>query len=336
MQILKDQSIRPYNTFGIDATAKGLIRVSSENDIYEILVAELSPLKIIGGGSNILITKDLDAYLLKNEIKGIQVIDEDEDRVMVEVGAGEQWHNFVLWAVSHNLAGVENLSLIPGSVGAAPMQNIGAYGVEQNEVFHSLKAIHLEKGTRKVFFKYECDFGYRESIFKYELKDQYFITHVTYILKKNNHELNTSYGAIADVLSENGIKTPTIQDVSDAVISIRKSKLPDPKKVGNAGSFFKNPVISDSKYQTLVGSYPQIPHYPQADGSVKIPAGWLIEKAGFKGMTLGQIGVHRDQALVLVNHGGGAGNDIYTLALDIKAQVKKLFAVDIETEVNIW
>lgn len=336
MQILKDQSIRPYNTFGIDATAKGLIRVSSENDIYEILVAELSPLKIIGGGSNILITKDLDAYLLKNEIKGIQVIDEDEDRVMVEVGAGEQWHNFVLWAVSHNLAGVENLSLIPGSVGAAPMQNIGAYGVEQNEVFHSLKAIHLEKGTRKVFFKYECDFGYRESIFKYELKDQYFITHVTYILKKNNHELNTYYGAIADVLSENGIKTPTIQDVSDAVIAIRKSKLPDPKKVGNAGSFFKNPVISDSQYQTLVGSYPQIPHYPQADGSVKIPAGWLIEKAGFKGMTLGQIGVHRDQALVLVNHGGGEGNDIYTLALDIKAQVKKLFAVDIETEVNIW
>ncbi len=336
MQIKQNQNLKSYNTFGIDVNAKGFIQIHSENDLYEVLVEELSPLKIMGGGSNILLTEDIDAYVLRNEIKGIDIVDEDDDRVMVNVGAGEKWHNFVLWAISHGLGGVENLSLIPGSVGAAPMQNIGAYGVEQESVFHSLSAIHLETGVRKSFFKYECKFGYRESVFKNELKDQYFITHVCYILKKNKHILNIDYGVIKDVLNKKNIEKPTILDVSEAVIEIRQSKLPDPRKVGNAGSFFKNPVISSSQFDNLVASYPDVPSFPQEDGTVKIPAGWLIERLGYKGKKYDTYGVHKDQALVLVNYGGSKGRDIYNLSLEIKGAVFKKFYIDIQHEVNVW
>ncbi len=336
MQIIQNQSLKEYNTFGIDAKAKGFVHIRSENDLYEVLVQELAPLKVMGGGSNILLTEDVDAYVLRNEIKGIEIVDEDDDRVMVNVGAGEKWHNFVLWAISHGLGGLENLSLIPGSVGAAPMQNIGAYGVEQETVFHSLSAIHLASGVRKSFFKYECKFGYRESVFKNELRDQYFITHVCYILKKNDHKLNIEYGAIKDVLHQKNISKPSILDVSEAVIEIRQSKLPDPRIIGNAGSFFKNPVISPAQYSNLIGAYPGAPSFPQGDGTLKIPAGWLIERLGYKGKTYETYGVHKDQALVLVNYGGSKGRDIYNLSLEIKGAVFKKFYIDIQHEVNVW
>jgi UDP-N-acetylmuramate dehydrogenase len=336
MVLLDNNKLKDYNTFGLNGKARGIIPIYSEINIFEVLTEKYSPLRILGGGSNILLTGDIDAFILKNEIKGIEIIDEDEYQVIVQVGAGEKWHQFVLWALSQNLAGVENLSLIPGSVGAAPMQNIGAYGVEQESVFHSLKAIHLETGIRKVFFKDECNFGYRDSIFKHLVKDQYFITHVLYVLKKQNYTIRTDYGAINDVLKTKGIIQPTIHQVSDAIIEIRKSKLPDPAFIGNAGSFFKNPVISLDKFNNLQKIYKDIPAYPVSDTQVKIPAGWLIEKAGYKGIRRENIGVHHLQALVLVNFGDGNGKDIYNLAEEICKSIKDQFDVDIEPEVNIW
>lgn len=336
MQIIQTENLKPYNTFGLEATSKGLIHILRENDLFEVLLQGLSPIKILGGGSNILITKNIDAYILRNEIKGIEVIEEDENELLVQCGAGEQWHQFVMWSLSNGLAGLENLSLIPGSVGAAPMQNIGAYGVEQKSAFHSLKAIHLETGVRRIFYNEECRFGYRESIFKNEVKDQYFITHVNYILKKKNFTLQLSYGAITDILSQKGILHPTVNDVSEAVMDIRRSKLPDPKLIGNAGSFFKNPVITMSLYNVLIAKYPDMPSYPIDAESIKIPAGWLIEKSGMKGYTNGQIGVHKLQALVLVNYGGGNGSDIYQLALDLQQKVKEMFDISITPEVNLW
>lgn len=336
MVLLDNSKLKNYNTFGLNAKARGIIPIYSEINIFEVLTEKYSPLRILGGGSNILLTGDVDAFILKNEIKGIEIIDEDEYQVIVQVGAGEKWHQFVLWALSQNLAGIENLSLIPGSVGAAPMQNIGAYGVEQENVFHSLKAIHLETGIRKVFFKDECNFGYRDSIFKHLVKDQYFITHVLYVLKKQNYTIRTDYGAINDVLKAKGITQPTIHQVSEAIIEIRKSKLPDPAFIGNAGSFFKNPVISIDKFNNLQKIYKNIPSYPVSDTHVKIPAGWLIEKAGYKGIRRKNIGVHHLQALVLVNFGDGNGKDIYNLAEEICKSIKDQFDVKIEPEVNIW
>jgi len=336
MYLENNVNLKYYNSFGISAEAKGLIHIYSDIDIFEVLVKKLTPIYIIGGGSNILLTKNVDGYILRNEIKGIEIIDEDENQLIVQVGAGEKWHHLVLWSLSHNLAGLENLSLIPGCVGAAPMQNIGAYGVEQESVFHSLKAIHLQSGVRKVFFKDDCHFGYRDSIFKNRHKNQYFITHVTYMLKKKNYELHFDYGAIRDVLAAKSISSPTIHHISEAVIEIRKSKLPDPTIIGNAGSFFKNPVIPVSSFQSLKQKYHDIPSYPVSETSVKIPAGWLIEKAGFKGLQRNGIGVHHLQALVLVNFGSGQGGDILALATEIKRSVQDMFDVTIEPEVNIW
>lgn len=336
MVLLDNINLKTFNTFGIQANAKGIIHIYNEINVFEVLAAQIRPLRILGGGSNILLTGDVNAYILKNEIKGIEIIDEDENQVLVQVGAGEKWHQFVLWALSQNLAGVENLSLIPGSVGAAPMQNIGAYGVEQESVFHCLKAIHLESGVRKVFFKDECKFGYRDSIFKTLVKDQYFITHVVYILKKKNYTVRTDYGAINDILAVKGITSPTIHQVSDAIIEIRKSKLPDPVEIGNAGSFFKNPVVPVEKFGTLLDKYKYIPSYPVSETEVKIPAGWLIEKAGFKGLKRNNIGVHHLQALVLVNYGDGNGKEIHQLAMEICQTVQNNFDIIIEPEVNIW
>jgi len=336
MVLLDNVNLKNLNTFGLHAKAAGIIPVYNEINVFEVLTERLTPIRILGGGSNILLTGDVDAFILKNEIKGIEIIDEDENQVMVQVGAGEKWHQFVLWALSQNLAGVENLSLIPGSVGAAPMQNIGAYGVEQESIFHCLKAIHLESGIRKVFFKDECKFGYRDSIFKNIVKDQYFITHVVYILKKQNYTVRTDYGAIKDVLAVKGIVTPSIHQVSEAVIEIRKSKLPDPALIGNAGSFFKNPVVSVEMFNALQNKYKDIPSYPVSATEVKIPAGWLIEKAGFKGLKRNHIGVHHLQALVLVNFGDGNGKEIYHLALEICQTINNIFGIKIEPEVNIW
>lgn len=336
MVYLDNINLKNFNTFGIQAKAKGIIPIYNEINVFEVLAAQIKPLKILGGGSNILLTGDVNAYILKNEIKGIEIIDEDEYQVIVQVGAGEKWHQFVLWTLSQNLAGVENLSLIPGSVGAAPMQNIGAYGVEQESVFHSLKSIHLESGVRKVFFKDECKFGYRDSIFKTLVKDQFFITHVIYVLKKQNYTVRTDYGAINDILAVKGITSPTIHQVSDAVIEIRKSKLPDPLVIGNAGSFFKNPVVPVEKFRTLLDKYKDIPSYPVSETEVKIPAGWLIEKAGYKGLKRNNIGVHHLQALVLVNFGDGNGKEIHHLAMEICQTVQNNFDIIIEPEVNIW
>jgi UDP-N-acetylmuramate dehydrogenase len=336
MTVKHNHSLKSLNTFGLEATANSFISVCNDNDIFEILVMGFTPIRILGGGSNILLTGHIDGYTLKNEIKGIEIIDEDAHQVLVQVGAGESWHTFVLWSLSHNLGGLENLSLIPGSVGAAPMQNIGAYGVEQDVCFHSLTGINLTTGVKTTFFKHQCKFGYRESIFKNDLKDQFIITQVRYLLKKTPHLIHTEYGAIKDQLKMNGINEPTIQEISDAVIAIRQSKLPDPRKIGNAGSFFKNPVILVGQYERLKSIYSDIPCYPIDTELVKIPAGWLIEKLGYKGKVFDSIGVHRDQALVLVNYGGGKGNDIYELALEIIAAVKNEFDIAINPEVNIW
>lgn len=319
----------------MSANSKGIIPIYSERSIFEVLVKGLSPLKILGGGSNILLTKDQDAYILKNEIKGIEIIDEDADEVLVKVGAGENWHNLVMWSISQDLGGIENLALIPGCVGAAPMQNIGAYGVEQESVFHSLNAINLQEGTSKLFFREDCKFGYRESIFKNVLKDKYIITHVNYLFSKN-HILNTKYGAINQKLGEKGIDKPSISDVAHAVIEIRQSKLPDPKVIPNTGSFFKNPIIKKEKLEQIKETNPSVVYYPIDDIYVKVPAAWLIEKAGYKGKQIGDAGTHKNHALVLVNYGSATGDEMLSFAKMIQDGVDALFGVKLEPEVNIW
>ncbi len=332
---MSENNLLPYNTMRMNADSKGIIPIYSERDVFEVLVEQLSPLKIIGGGSNVLITQDQDAYILKNEIKGIEIIDEDNDKVLIKVGAGENWHQLVMWSISHNLGGIENLALIPGCVGAAPMQNIGAYGIEQESVFHSLSAIDLSEGTTRSFFKEDCKFGYRESIFKNECKGKYIITHVNYILSKN-HKLNTSYGAINNKLEELEIANPSISDVANAVISIRQSKLPDPKIIPNTGSFFKNPIVSISTLKTLELKYPEIVSYPIDDEAAKIPAAWLIQHAGFKGKRVGDAGTHKNHALVLVNYGNASGEDMLSFAKQIQDGVAEKFGISLEPEVNIW
>ena len=327
--------LHDYNTMRMKAQSKGIIPIYSELGIFEVLVKGLSPLKILGGGSNILITKDQEAYILKNEIKGIEIIDEDSEEVLVKVGAGENWHNLVLWTISQNLGGIENLALIPGCVGAAPMQNIGAYGVEQESVFHSLKAIDLKEGTSKLFYREDCKFGYRESVFKNELKDKYMITHVNYLFSKN-HKLNTSYGAINQKLEEGKIENPTIRDVANAVIEIRQSKLPDPKVIPNTGSFFKNPIVKTEVMEKIKASYETVVFYPVDDDHVKIPAAWLIEKSGFKGKQVGDAGTHKSHALVLVNYGSATGDEMLSFAKSIQDGVEDNFGIRLEAEVNIW
>jgi UDP-N-acetylmuramate dehydrogenase len=337
MKTENNVALKRFNSFGLSYTAQHLVKIYSENDIYDVIEDNMEPLYILGGGSNILLTKDISGYVLKNEIKGISVIEEDEYSALVEVGAGESWHQFVLWTLSHQLGGLENLSLIPGTVGAAPIQNIGAYGVEQKSTFHSLHCIHLKTGERKTYFKQACQFGYRDSIFKNELKGKVFITKVQYLLQKKNHKLSYEYGDIHAILSEKKIEHPGITDISDAVITIRQKKLPDPKNIGNAGSFFKNPVIDVSLFEKIKEHYPNLPFYhTDTEGKIKIPAGWLIEQAGFKGMERNGIGVHKNQALVLVHYEGGSGEALLQLAHEIQQKVFSIFGIQIEPEVNIW
>ncbi len=289
---------------------------------------------ILGGGSNILLTRDIEALVIKIDIKGKELVREDEDHVWVKVGAGETWHEFVRYAISKNWAGIENLSLIPGTVGASPMQNIGAYGVEIKEVFDSLEAVDRKTGETVTFDHQKCQFGYRESIFKNEAKDQYIITHVTYKLNKKP-TFNISYGAISQTLKAMGIDREhlNIAAISEAVTQIRQSKLPDPKVIGNAGSFFKNPTVSHSSFEELKSKFPEIPGYPQENG-IKIPAAWLIEQAGWKGQTFGQIGVHQNQPLVLVNYGKGDGAAIKDLAKKIQADILEKYGIKLQPEVN--
>lgn len=329
-------SLKPYNTFGINVLAKQFISVSSESELVDVLkTTSKNELFILGGGSNILLTKNIDSTVLHINIRGKSLSNEGENTVQVDAYAGENWHEFVMWTLQEDLGGLENLSLIPGNVGTAPMQNIGAYGVEIKDVFHSCEAIHIESQKKRIFTKEECNFGYRESVFKNDLKGQYVITKVTFNLTKKNHILHTDYGAITSELEKKGINNPTIQDISQAVITIRQQKLPDPKIIGNSGSFFKNPIISLKDYEELKENFTEIPCYQVNESSVKVPAGWLIEKAGFKGKRFGNYGVHKNQALVLVNYGGANGNDILELAKLIQKTILRIFKINIETEVNI-
>tara|TARA_R100001369_G_scaffold31211_6_gene55471 strand:- start:55923 stop:56933 length:1011 start_codon:yes stop_codon:yes gene_type:complete len=329
-------SLKQFNTFGIDVNAESYCDIDSLENLKTILKEQYtSPFFILGGGSNMLLTKDIDSLVLHINLKGITVVDETEDTVIVKANAGENWHEFVLWCINHNFGGVENLSLIPGNIGTAPIQNIGAYGVELKDVFVSCEAINIEDQSNRTFKKLDCKFGYRESIFKQELKGQYIITSVNFRLTKSNHQLRLDYGAIKTELAALKIKKPTIKTISTAVINIRQSKLPDPKDIGNSGSFFKNPVISIEQLKDLKINFPDAPSYKLSDQEVKVPAGWLIEKSGFKGKRFKDYGVHNKQALVLVNYGNAKGTDIYALAKLIQKTVKRIFNINIDTEVNI-
>lgn len=337
MKLQKNVSLKAYNTFGIDVKAAFLGHFENQEAIAEIFATpEIKglPHMILGGGSNVLFTKDYPGLILKNEIKGIELVDEDEKYYYVRCGAGENWHAFVQYCISKNYAGLENLSLIPGNVGASPMQNIGAYGVEVKDRFHALEAYHIASGKTKTFTAAECEFGYRESVFKRKYKDQYIILSVTFRLFKEA-EVNVTYGAITSELDALGVAHPTIADVSRAVTNIRNSKLPNPAVLGNAGSFFKNPVVPASVLDAISKSHPEVPNYPAAEGSVKLAAGWLIEKAGWKGKRVGNCGMHEKQALVIVNYGGATGDEIYALSGNVLDDVREKFGVELEREVNI-
>ena len=336
MKIENNVSLKSFNTFGVEAMAKQFVKVNNESELKEVLSENPSvPILILGGGSNMLLTRDLDELVIFNNMKGIAVVAESDDYVQVQASAGENWHQLVLWCLDHNYGGIENLALIPGSVGAAPIQNIGAYGVELKEVFTACHAIHVKTGESQRFDRNTCDFGYRHSIFKTTEKGNWIITSVILELSKNHHHLKTDYGAIQEQLDELGIKEPTIRDVAQAVISIRSSKLPDPKKLGNSGSFFKNPVVSKSKVENLLQSNTDMPYFELSEGDCKIPAAWLIEQSGFKGKRVGNCGAHEKQALVLVNFGDASGSDILSLATDIQNEVNRKFGILLEMEVNI-
>jgi UDP-N-acetylmuramate dehydrogenase len=331
-------SLREYNTFGIEAEARQFVEISSIDQYISLRksgeYAHL-PHLFLGGGSNVLLTKAQEALIVKISIPGIAVIKEDADFVWLKGGAGVVWDEFVQYAVNQGWSGLENLSLIPGTVGAAPMQNIGAYGAEIKDTFESLEALNLQTLELEVFDAKACAFGYRESFFKRAGKGQYLISSVTFKLSKKP-SVKTSYGVIQDVLAAKGITQPSIREVADAVIEIRKSKLPDPKEIGNSGSFFKNPTVSASEASRLMAEFPGIPNYPvEGSTDVKFPAGWFIEKAGWKGFRRGDAGVHAKQALVLVNYGEATGGEILALSEEIKQSIKDTFGVALETEVNI-
>lgn len=340
MNVQENISLRSFNTFGIDVSARYFARFNSVDELHELLEFNKRPTTneqrstlILGGGSNILFTKDFDGLVLKNELLGIKEIKEDEHHVYVQAGAGVNWHHFVMHCIQNGWAGVENLSLIPGNVGASPMQNIGAYGVEIKDVFFSLEAFHIKDKKTVHFSVNDCAFGYRESVFKRKYRNEFVITHVTYRLNRIP-SFNTSYGAIEQELEKMGVGK-SIQSISQAVINIRSSKLPDPALIGNAGSFFKNPEIDSHHFQELARMFPGIVGYHLPGGNVKLAAGWLIEQCGWKGYRKGDAGCHENQALVLVNYGSAKGNEIYELSEEILQSVKKKFGVGLEREVNI-
>jgi len=338
LNIRRNYSIKSYNTFGIEAKCALFVEIEDLDALQEVIhsdeFSEYNKL-VLGGGSNILFTKDFDGLIIKNSMRGIDLMKEDENNVWLKAGAGEVWHELVMHCVKNNYAGIENLSLIPGLVGAAPMQNIGAYGVELESVFDSLQAVNIHTGEERIFLRKACGFGYRESVFKGALKDQYIITSVTLRLSKKP-VFNTSYGAIRETLEKMGVKELSIKAISDAVIAIRSSKLPDPKVIGNAGSFFKNPEVPESVYNSVKEKFPGMPHYPGSkEGMIKIPAGWLIEQCGWKGKRMGNTGSHKDQALVLVNYGEAKGAEVIDLAMKIKDSVKERFGIEIVPEVNV-
>lgn len=343
MQIQENFSLRAYNSFGIEASARFFSTFSNTEELAALSAAAAEfqkknaaePLLVLGGGSNILFTHDRNGWVLKNKIPGIEKINEDENHVYVAVGAGENWHKLVLHSIENNWAGLENLSLIPGNTGASPMQNIGAYGVELKDVFFELEAWHLNDKTLVKFSAADCAFGYRESVFKNKYRNQFVITKVVFRLNKTP-QFNISYGAIKEELEKAGVTTLTIRAVSDAVVHIRQSKLPDPAVIGNAGSFFKNPEVPAEQFEQLKNKFPSIVGYPATVGRVKLAAGWLIEQAGWKGFRVGDAGCHVKQALVLVNYGAAKGAEILSLSEKIKDSVAEKFGVVLHTEVNVF
>lgn len=334
MTILENISLKDYNTFGINCYAKRFVSIDSFYDLQQLLKNN-KELFLLSGGSNMLLTKDIDRLVTYINIKGISIDFEDENYAYLTVNAGENWHEFVVWCISQNYGGLENLSLIPGNVGTCPIQNIGAYGVEVKDIITKVEGIEIKTERRVAFANPVCQFGYRNSIFKNELKGKVILTSVSFRLTKKNHKLNTSYGAIETALQEQGIASPTIKNISDAVIAIRQSKLPDPKEIGNSGSFFKNPVITTKQFLELQHNYPNIPSYKISKTETKVPAGWLVEQCGFKGKRFGDAGVHEKQALVLVNYGNASGIEIYNLAKKIQLTVFEMFNIQLEIEVNI-
>ncbi len=336
MEILKNYPLKAHNTFGISAFAKEFTAVHTIEQLTEVLKENAEKkLFILGGGSNMLLTQDIDALVIHVDLKGKKVVKEDDNHVHIEAMAGENWHEFVLYCIDNNYGGLENLSLIPGNVGTTPIQNIGAYGTEIKDTFVSCQAMDIATQQLVTFTKEECKFAYRESIFKGKLKGKYIITSVTFRLTKTNHKINTAYGDITDKLIDNGIIVPTIKDVSNAVIAIRQSKLPDPKELGNSGSFFKNPIVPKEEFEKVYEKHPLMPHYIISDTEVKVPAGWLIEQSGFKGKRFGDAGIHTKQALVLVNYGNATGQELLALSRNIQDTVYKNFGIKIEAEVNI-
>jgi UDP-N-acetylmuramate dehydrogenase len=334
-KILKNINLKQFTTFGVDVNVSEFVVFSDVETLKSIVTSNKSPILILGGGSNMLFTKDFNGLILKNEINGIQEIGSNDNSVLLKVGAGENWHNFVMFTISNNYQGIENLSLIPGNVGASPIQNIGAYGVEVKDVIEKVEAFNLETLTIEEISNSACEFGYRDSIFKSKFPGKYVITSVYFRLNKSD-KVNTSYGAINNQLEILGCKNPTIKDVSNAVIQIRESKLPNPSILGNAGSFFKNPVVNIKLAEQLKLSYPDSPSYKVDENNVKIPAGWLIETAGWKGKKVGNCGVHDKQALVLVNYGGATGKEVYELSEMIIEDVYQKFQIKLEREVNIF
>lgn len=336
MEIQSNFPLKKYNTFGIAASAKQFVAVHSTEELREVLQQNADAKKfILGGGSNMLLTKDIDALVIHVDLKGKKIVQEDDDFVTVEAQAGENWHEFVLWTIGQDLGGLENMSLIPGNVGTTPIQNIGAYGTEIKDTFVSCDAMEIATQNVRTFTNAECRFGYRESVFKQELKDQYIITSVRFKLTKRNHKINTSYGDILAELAKNNVENPQLKDVSDAVIAIRQSKLPDPKELGNSGSFFKNPIISKFDFDKVHAKFPDIKFFPVSETEVKVPAGWLIEQAGFKGKRFGDAGIHKNQALVLVNYGNASGQEILAVSREIQKTILEKFGIAIEAEVNV-
>lgn len=336
MQIEQHVSLRPYNSFGMEVTASCMVRCASVESVLELLDSSFaSELLVLGGGSNMLFTRNVTGCVLKNEIRGIDLVASDDEYVWVKAGAGENWHQLVCFCVEQGYAGMENLSLIPGNTGASPVQNIGAYGVELKDVFESLEAVHIGNKSRHTFYASDCDFGYRDSVFKTRYRNQFVITSVTFRLRKKP-VFHTGYGPIVRELERMGVQELSIAAIARAVINIRSSKLPDPALVGNAGSFFKNPVVDRGLFEKISTNFPDIVHFPAPDDRFKLAAGWLIEQCGWRGFRRGDAGCHPQQALVLVNHGKATGNEIRVLADEIAGSVFSKFGVRLETEVNIY
>jgi len=343
VKVEQNKSLKSFNTFGIDARAKYFTEIHLIEEFKELAGDKrFSGEKklVLGGGSNVLLTGDFDGWVVKNAISGIAVVSETETEAIVKAGAGEVWHDLVMGCVEKNYGGLENLSLIPGLAGAAPIQNIGAYGAELEDAFHELEAIEIRSGVPVKFSAGDCAFGYRDSVFKHKFHGQFLISSVSFKLAKLSapkvhYRFRTEYGAVRTTLDEMKVQNLSLKVVSDAICRIRRAKLPDPKELGNAGSFFKNPSLSQEQFKTLVSQYPGMPHYPQQDGMVKVPAGWLVEQCGWKGKTVGHAGSHKTQALVLVNYGGATGREILELSEAVFRSVKEKFGIELSPEVNI-